>query len=80
MAEKLNLPNKVIDADWKDDIDLDYELYGGNEKQEREYISEAPENAELIDRKEVKNASVKRAKNRRVGIVALFKEDDLLAA
>ena len=52
MAEKLNtktlnIPDQVVDSDWKDDIDTDYatredvgyEIYGDNEKIEGEYIS-----------------------------------------
>ena len=38
MAEKLKIPTEVIDADWKDDVGLDYETYG-TEKQEMEYVS-----------------------------------------
>jgi hypothetical protein len=47
MAEVLRIPTKVVDSDWKDDIN--YELYGTN-KQEMEYI--APENVskESIER------------------------------
>lgn len=48
MAEKLktfNIPDKVIDSSWRDDVDVAYaekdniipfEVYGKNEKQERE--------------------------------------------
>ena len=42
MAETLNLPTKVWNANWKDDVvddDVDYAIYGDNEKQEREYIA-----------------------------------------
>lgn len=35
--EKLNLPSEVHDSDWHDDVD--YAIYGENEKSEREYIS-----------------------------------------
>ena len=47
MAEVLRIPTKVVDSDWKDDID--YESYGTN-KQEMEYV--APENVskESIER------------------------------
>ncbi len=38
MAETLNLPTKVWNANWKDD-DVDYAIYGDNEKQEMEYIA-----------------------------------------
>ena len=30
---------KVIDSDWKDDIDTEFAIYGGNEKKEGEYIN-----------------------------------------
>ena len=42
MAETLKLPTKVWNANWKDDVvddDVDYAIYGDNEKQEREYIA-----------------------------------------
>lgn len=44
MAEKLktqtlNLPNEVVDSAWKDDIDVDYAIYGDDEAKEGEYIS-----------------------------------------
>ena len=32
MAETLKLPNAVVDSDWKDDVDVDYAIYGGNER------------------------------------------------
>ena len=43
MAEKLktqtlNIPDKVVDSEWRDDIDVDYATYG-SEKEEKEYIS-----------------------------------------
>ena len=41
MAETLKIPNTVVDSDWKDDVDVDYAIYGGNEKNEREYIPQA---------------------------------------
>lgn len=36
----LNLPadGKVIDSAWKDDIDVEYAIYGNNEKTEGRYI------------------------------------------
>ena len=47
--EKLQLPNKVIDSDWKDGID--YETYG-NDKQEMEYVS--PEKVSEVSIKKIK--------------------------
>ena len=45
--EKLHLPNKVIDSDWKDDID--YETYGTN-KQEMEYVAPNKVSKESIEK------------------------------
>lgn len=68
---KLNLPNKVVKANWKDDIDVDYATYGNN-KQESEYIS--PD--------EVSKESIKRIKARKTGhdILTIFTKNDKLAA
>ena len=62
MAETLKLPNAVVDSDWKDDVDVDYAIYGGNEKQEREYVSQEQLSKEKIDR----------IKKRKIGMVALL--------
>ena len=62
MAETLKLPNAVVDSDWKDDVDVDYAICGGNEKQEREYVSQEQLSKEKIDR----------IKKRKIGMVALF--------
>ena len=62
MAETLKLPNAVVDSDWKDDVDVDYANYGGNEKQEREYVSQEQLSKEKIER----------IKKRKIGMVALF--------
>ncbi|MBQ3292831.1 hypothetical protein IJG93_00790 [Candidatus Saccharibacteria bacterium] len=64
MAEKLktgtlNVPNKVIDSDWRDDIDVDYAIYGDDEKQEGEYISPRSVSKESI--KEIKSFQEKLA-------------------
>lgn len=71
MAETFKIPDKgeVIDSDWRDDIDLagiEYEEF----KQEADYV--LPET--------VKRASVKRAKNKRIGHEALFGINDRIAA
>ncbi|MBQ9484585.1 hypothetical protein IJU85_00560 [Candidatus Saccharibacteria bacterium] len=39
MAETFKIPTQVVDSDWKDDIDVDYAIHGGNEKNEREFVS-----------------------------------------
>ena len=62
MTETLKIPNTVVDSDWKDDVDVDYAIYGGNEKQEREYVSQEQLSKEKIDR----------IKKRKIGMVALF--------
>lgn len=61
MAEELNLPTKVINSEWQDDIDVDYAIYGDNEKTEREYIS--PEG--------ISKNSIEKIKARKLGHSAL---------
>jgi len=75
MAETIKLPTEVIDSDWKDDIAVDYEPF----ENESKYQNNIPDGAELIDRKEVKNATLA-YKNRKIGRVALFSSRDKLAA
>ena len=62
MAETLKLPNTVVDSDWKDDVDVDYAIYGGNEKFEREYVSQ----------QEIKKETIERIKKQKIGKLALF--------
>ena len=53
MAETLNLPNQVINSNWKDDVDVDYAIYGGNEQNETEKFinpSQTEENPEAIEK------------------------------
>lgn len=45
MAETLKMPKQLVDSDWKDDVDVDYAIYGGSEKMEREYIR--PESTDM---------------------------------
>ena len=52
-TETINLPNQVIDSEWKDDID--YEAY----KDEKTYISPKSVSKETIAR--IKNSPVKLA-------------------
>ncbi len=70
--EKLNIPNKTINSNWQDDIDVDYATYGGNDKAEREYIS--PD--------KVSKESIKRIKERKIGrsALAIFKSREKLLA
>jgi len=56
MAETLKIPTKLIDSEWRDDVDVDYAIYGGNEKKEREFIS--PET--LSDEARIKIEEIKR--------------------
>ena len=69
MAETLKLPNTVVDSDWKDDVDVDYAIYGGNERQEREYVSQT----------EISKEKIERIKQRRIGMVALFSQEQKTA-
>lgn len=39
MAEIIKIPTEVWKSNWKDDVDVDYAIYGDNEKQEAEYIA-----------------------------------------
>ena len=39
MAETIKIPTEVWESNWKDDVDVDYAIYGDNEKQEAEYIA-----------------------------------------
>ena len=75
MAEKLNIPNKVIDSEWKDDIDVDYATYGRNDKEEMEYISPKKVSRET----ERKIESIK-SRNVKLGRFAMFALKDKLAA
>lgn len=69
MTQKLKIPNEVIDADWKDDIDF---AGYGTEEQEMEYIS--PE--------KVSRESIKRIKARKRGqtIHSIFTKHEKLVA
>lgn len=62
-----NVPGngKVVDSPWQDDIDIDYAIYGDDEKKEGEYISPT----------KVSKESIKRIKNRqiRLGFIGLQK-------
>ena len=56
-----NLPDdgKVVDSEWKDDIDVDFAIYGGNEKTEGKYIS--PDSVSKESIKEIKSFQEKLA-------------------
>lgn len=67
MAEKIggsawNIPNngKVVDSDWKDDVDVEFATYG-SEKEEKEYIS--PD--KVVTRNEQRR--IDRIKNKKIG-------------
>ena len=58
MAETLKIPNELIDSEWRDDVDVDYAIYGGNEKKEREFISPedvSKETEQLIEKIKKRN-------------------------
>lgn len=58
MAEKLNLPKQVINTNWRDDVDIDYAIYGDSEKGEREYISPNKISKESIARIKRRNQKI----------------------
>ncbi|MBR2837115.1 hypothetical protein IKE79_02030 [Candidatus Saccharibacteria bacterium] len=70
--QTIKLPNKVINSNWRDDIDIDYATYG-NDQEEAKYISPnkvSKESIKLIKRR-----------NQRIGAKALFfARTDRLAA
>ena len=78
MAEKLKLPNQVINAEWKDDIDVEYATYG-DEQAESQY--QAPEKiSRAAERKieAIKKRNIKLGKAAFLGTI--FKPADRLAA
>ena len=66
MTETIKLPTKVIDSDWKDDID--YEPYTN----EAEYIQ--PQKVEATTAEQAKRRSIK------IGRIALFGKNEKLVA
>ena len=72
MAETIKLPSEVIDLDWKHS----FQLVGKSESGERNYKNE---NAVLVDKNEVKNATT-RYKGRKIGQTAILSFKDELAA
>ena len=70
MAEKLKIPNEVVDSDWEDDIDIDYAIYGDSEKNEATYVSPS----------EVSKENIKKIKAQKIGHIALFNFKDKMAA
>lgn len=71
-----NVPDdgKVIDSAWQDDIDVDYAIYGGNEKKEGEYI-----NPDKVVTKETQR-KIDRIKSKKIGVTALEVFADKLQA
>ena len=72
--QTLTIPNEVVDSDWKDDVDVEYAIYGNNEKQEGEYIS--PQNVSKESLNKIKNMQVKLA----FSGLKKFREKELQAA
>lgn len=66
MTETIKLPTKVINADWKDDVD--YQPYAN----EAEYIQ--PQKVETATAEQAKRRNIK------IGRVALFSKNEQFAA
>ena len=73
MTEQLKIPKEAINANWKDDIDLDFETYG-NSEQEMEYISPNSISKESIDK-----IKARKLKERGHKILLFSKNEKLLA-
>ena len=71
MAEKLKIPNQVVNSDWKDDIG-DFETYGTN-KQEMEYISPDKVSRESITKIKARNEKLGHS------ILSIIKQEKLAA-
>ncbi|MBR3270086.1 hypothetical protein IKG07_02460 [Candidatus Saccharibacteria bacterium] len=71
-----NIPDdgKVQDSDWKDDIDVEFAIYGGSEKKEGEYI-----NPDKVVTKETQR-KIDRIKAKKIGITTLEIIKDQVAA
>ena len=54
MAEILSLPKEVINSEREDDVDVDYAIYGDNEKTESEYTSPEAVSKESISKIEAR--------------------------
>ena len=67
--EELKLPNEVIDSDWRDDVD--FEIMGGDEQREREYI--APVTISMQSIKRIKELRQKQKLN-------IFDQNEKMAA
>ena len=67
MAEKLSIPNKVIDSEWRDDIDVDYAIYGGDEKNEAEMGLNKKQDI-VVSREAMEK--IKEIKSRKIGLKA----------
>ncbi len=65
---------KEREEDWHDDIDVDYAIYG-DENQEMEYISPTELNKEKHE-----NIEKIKAKNQKLGRIALFSMDSKYAS
>ena len=54
MAEILSLPKEVINSEREDDVDVDYAIYGDNEKTESDYVSPEAVSKESISKIEAR--------------------------
>jgi hypothetical protein len=57
MAEIIKIPTEVWKSNWKDDVDVDYAIYGDNEKKEAEYI--APDKVSKKSIEKIKSIDLK---------------------
>lgn len=74
MAEKLNIPNNVVDSEWKDDVDVDYAIYGGSNRGEMEYVS-----PQEVSKETVKKLEKIKSQNIKFGIMTRLAKDKLAA-
>lgn len=68
MAEELKLPKEVVNENWKDDVDVDYAIYGDNEKEEREYINPTEIDKKKMDAIEAKKEKLLESRGKKIGL------------
>ena len=67
MAETLKIPNETIDSEWRDDIDVDYAIYGNDEKKEREFVS-----PKKVSKEAAEKITEIKSRNLKIGMLAKF--------
>lgn len=82
MTQTLKLPKKVVKANVKDDVDVEYALAEEGYSQDLylDFIAYSNENNYKPINKNKKFDTAKRAKSRLIGKVALFAKNEKLAA